>query len=209
VLDFETYVDDINRRKTVSTVFNRFTDAVSQLGFTAVSFQTVTGFGEFHTSLVSGNGMDASEVFVDTDHPLFTKALEQKGPFFTNDHTTGHELCIPLRGVGGSFAIIRARNSPSDSAPRSKVLSFSNAIASVFYTRICSICFEDHYQQRLTKKERHILNLVAKGQTKATIADSMGVTSHAVDFHFRNILKKHDTNRIVVAVAESIRCGAI
>jgi len=205
VLDFEVYVDQINNQNTVSTVFSKFTDAMSRLGFDVVSFQTITGFGDCRTSLMSGNGSYTRDVYVDTEHSLFKQALTQKGPFFE----TGTELCIPLRGVGGSFALIRAFYTRPAGNNRSKTLSFVNAISSIFYTRICSLCFEHKETMLLTKKERDILKMVAEGKTKATIAESLGVTTHAVDFHFRNILKKHGTNRIVVAVAESIRSGAI
>ena len=205
MLDFEGYVKNITRQTTVETVFRQFTEAMSQLGFDTVSFQTLTGFGDCQTSLVSGRGKDTTDVYINPNHPLFKQALEQKGPFFE----ISGEMCIPLRGVGGSFAVIRATESTPSESQRSTVLGFANAIASIFYTQLCSLVFDHRNSMQLTRKERHILKLVSNGHTKASIADSLDVTSHAIDFHFRNILRKHDTSRIVVAVAESIRSGAI
>ena len=212
MLDLERYVDQIASQKTVTAVFNNLTNAMDTLGFDSVSFQTLTGFDDCQTSLLSGPDMTASDAFIDANHHLFKQALKQSGPFFEKERS----LCVPLRGVGGSFALIRASNSttnPSRENSRNKqqdsILSYANAIANVFYTRLCTLCFEHQTPKILTKKEQEILTLVSRGQTKATIAESLDVTCHAVDFHFRNILKKYDTHRIIVAVASSIRSGAI
>ena len=205
MLDFDNYVADIEEHKTVSTVFGRFTDAMARLGFDTVAFQTINGFKGCHTSLVSGRSLPSNLNGIDADHRVVKQALKEIGPFFDAD---GY-LCIPLRGVGGSFAVIIATNDKSSMENPPTLLGFTNAIANVFYTRICDLCFEHGSTVRLTPKERNILCMVADGYTKATIAESLGVTSHAVDFHFRNIMKKHGTSRIVVAVAESIRTGVI
>ena len=212
MLELERYVDQISSQKTVTAVFNKLTNAMDTLGFDSVSFQTLTGFDDCQTSLLSGPGMSAPDAFINANHPLFKQALKQSGPFFEKERS----LCIPLRGVGGSFALIRASRSDTIANEQNRrkrqqvsILSYANAIASIFYTRLCTLCFEHQTPKVLTKKEQHILTLVSQGQTKATIAESLDVTSHAVDFHFRNILKKHDTHRIIVAVASSIRSGAI
>ncbi|OED43527.1 hypothetical protein AB833_03590 [Chromatiales bacterium (ex Bugula neritina AB1)] len=89
------------------------------------------------------------------------------------------------------------------------ILELSQAIAMILFTKLCAYRDDSCEKVKLSRKERLVLNYVAQGETKLSIAELMGVTKHAVDFHFRNILKKNDTSRIVVAVANAVKSGLI
>lgn len=61
----------------------------------------------------------------------------------------------------------------------------------------------------LTAKEQEILKWVAQGLTKNEVADKIIISTHTVDYHMRNILKKMDAKNATNALIIAINKGAI
>lgn len=223
--ELELYVEQAVAVKSVPELFQVFTDAMGRIGFEVTSFQLVRGHHGLQTDPTTNQWpvstgkcvCTASEV---SEEPLLKYALAESGAFFV-DHArmqcvepplsdeAGSIMCIPLRGVGGSFALIKASAVQGVTNKVSSALGYANAIAVVFYNKFCEMKVEPLNFVDLTMRELQVLRQVAKGDTKNKIAESMGVTNHAVDFHYRNILKKYGTNRILVAVVKAMERGNI
>ena len=62
---------------------------------------------------------------------------------------------------------------------------------------------------RLTEREKQILNLFAKGQTSAEIAESIGVTEATVKKHRENLMRKLNVHSAIEAVRSALDRGLI
>lgn len=62
-----------------------------------------------------------------------------------------------------------------------------------------------HPKIKLTDKEKDVISWCAQGKSNSCIADIMGISEHAVNFHLRNIYKKLDTNNKTLAVLKAYR----
>ena len=234
VLDLERYAEQIEAVATSSVLLEKFSEAMAQLGFEETVFQPLIGHAEPVTEAEVESSMPQAQaahphVFERPyqDDPVVRDALTHTGAFYIkSDRSTisqreslglvedppenGAEICIPLRGSGGTFALVQAKTTRNRTERlNSYVLGLAQAVASIFYSKLCALRADVRPHVYLTCKERQVLAFVAKGHTKNAIAETMGVTNHAVDFHFRNILKKYETNRIVVAVVKAMRGGVI
>lgn len=117
-------------------------------------------------------------------------------------------VCIPMRGKHGSFAIALAKNN-NNAEMSSHAVECIDAVGTAFYKKYCSGTESSKTEVKLTRKELDVLELVSRGGTKISIAETMGVTNHAIDFHYRNIMRKYNTSRIVVAVVKAVKGGVI
>lgn len=229
--DFTKYVNAVHSVTAVDDLFDHFSQAMLSLGFEVSSFQTVTGpTGQHvhtgkHKPPVDDADSPSSDICNSEGGAIDKIASTETGAFFydlesdamvdsatsaTRDARLG--LCIPLRGLYGSFAVVKASSASTATQVEhscASVLSYGYAVAFIFYSRFCAIHGDDQPDVHLTNKERRVLQFVAKGYTKNRIAETMDVTNHAIDFHFRNILKKYDTGRITVAVVKAIKGGLI
>lgn len=118
---------------------------------------------------------------------------------------------IPLRAAFGSLANLELASSSSGTVHSSRTLSMASIVAVHFFK-----CFSSmHYQAsdakpvRLTATERDVLFLLSRGHTKSAAGAKLGVTSSAVDFHCRNIMRKFSTNKMIVAVVNALQCGLL
>jgi DNA-binding NarL/FixJ family response regulator len=63
--------------------------------------------------------------------------------------------------------------------------------------------------QRLTRREREVLELVARGETDQGIADQLYVSRRTVNCHVSNILAKLDVRSRTAAVMRAARIGLL
>ena len=62
---------------------------------------------------------------------------------------------------------------------------------------------------KLTRREKEILNFVAKGLTTNQIADALFISSHTVESHRKNLMEKFQTKSVTAAVKSAIEYGLI
>ena len=86
-----------------------------------------------------------------------------------------------------------------------------NLLGYQFYTCFCRLMEKEPVQDlvSLTDKEREVLRWLAKGYTKHEIADRIHLSSHTVDFHVRNSLKKLGARNTTAAVVMALSRGLI
>lgn len=59
----------------------------------------------------------------------------------------------------------------------------------------------------ITRREQDVLESALQGKTDKEIAEFLGITSHAVRFHWRNIFRKLETGRRIQAVTKALQIG--
>ena len=221
VFNLEPYIEKINNVESTQKLFEVFSLALAQVGIDVACFQVVTEHGI--ETLLMGSVEPQFRLAVCDDNKFDSVAkyaAGQSGAFYFN--ATQNEvvdlkvldavdigICIPLRGPSGSFAVVKAIFESDLQIPATDLLVFSDAIAAVFYRKYCLISGDGASEVKLTQRESQVLQLASAGETKRSIAVVMGVTDHAVDFHYRNIMRKYKTNRMVVAVVKAARKGLV
>lgn len=66
---------------------------------------------------------------------------------------------------------------------------------------------EEQLMQKLSKREREVVSLVASGWTAAEIADHLSISERTVDYHRRNIGEKTGLRRIADITKFAINAG--
>ncbi|MEM7426259.1 MAG: response regulator transcription factor [Pseudomonadota bacterium] len=66
---------------------------------------------------------------------------------------------------------------------------------------------EQQLMQKLSKREREVVSLVASGWTAAEIADHLSISERTVDYHRRNIAEKTGLRRIADITKFAINAG--
>lgn len=69
--------------------------------------------------------------------------------------------------------------------------------------------FEPSSNKPLSSREQEVLKWLAQGLTKSCVGDKLNMSSHTVDYHLRNILKKLDAKNTVAATALAIKQNLI
>ncbi len=224
VFEMDVYISKADDATSVDQLFNVFSGAMAENGYDVLSLQFLTvGPGGEPVTIVlpfSGRAESQSSAGNAAPHSIATFARGQEGAFhYSRSKNTIAEaegldpadtgICIPLRGASGSFAIIIANYLNPKRAPMLSTLRVIEAMAAVFYIIYRSIDLNIYKDVQLTGRESEVLKLVSIGETKKSIADVIGVSSHAVDFHYRNIMKKYQTRKMVVAAVRAVRSGVI
>ncbi len=123
---------------------------------------------------------------------------------------------IPLRGPRGAIAGIGAASSSGGVEINKNSLSYANLLAQQFYT-----VFLDIERRRLNRleteqdmillsdREQEILQWCSRGKTKWEISQILNISTHTVDFHTRNCLKKLDANSVALAILKALNMGLI
>lgn len=127
----------------------------------------------------------------------------------------GAAIC--LRGVMGEMAGIgcasSARSGPLQGQDLRHRLSILNAISQQFYVVFCALHERDLTPEKaqviLTEKELEIMRLMAAGKSDSDISCILSVSSHAVNFHARNILRKCGVSSRIMAVLKAVNNGIL
>ncbi|MEM6587551.1 MAG: LuxR family transcriptional regulator [Pseudomonadota bacterium] len=82
-------------------------------------------------------------------------------------------------------------------------------IAQAGHLRVCALTEKHPSFQALTGREREILEWVAQGKSNSVIADIVGISSHTVDAHMRNIYRKLRVNDRTSAAVRGIGSGIV
>jgi DNA-binding CsgD family transcriptional regulator len=122
-------------------------------------------------------------------------------------------VCTPLRGPHRFAGIGLATTEKKDACDTN--LDMITAYCNHFY-----IAFQRLHAKAestcnpvpnifLTPREKEVLTMVGEGKSDHDIAALLGLSSHGVDFHMRNIFTKMQTNSRMYAVSKAIDLGLI
>lgn len=67
--------------------------------------------------------------------------------------------------------------------------------------------FDDNYNNKLSKREKEILGLIASGKSNTEIANELFLSPHTVDTHRKNIMSKLDAHSVADLVKYAIQIG--
>lgn len=67
--------------------------------------------------------------------------------------------------------------------------------------------FDDNYNNKLSKREKEILSLIATGKSNTEIANELFLSPHTVDTHRKNIMSKLDVHNVTDLVKYAIQIG--
>lgn len=237
-MTIDDFVIESNRTDSVDELLRLFKGALAELGFDHVLVTLMNRhealleeaqFALFHSYpeqwanhyLESGYGsIDPVRILMENQQLPFSwrqvlmeKLLtEEQGRIFMEARAGGlhNGIGVPLRGPGGAVAGLAAACSAEYEERPPYALERAYLLANQFY-----VSFWRLKQKRasvgpdLTNKEVEVLQWSAIGLTRACIADRMNVSSHTVDFHCRNILRKYDVPNVTAAVARALSQGLI
>lgn len=216
MLDLSIYLKEVDSSNNIQDLLSLFKKSMARVG---LEIKDLIEFGSSGTPCFSVYGedidVDCQKILEVVDQnlssELFDRGLfsidESKGSVVKGspEELSASELYILLHGPNSTFAVAHASFSKSGHTNDRDSVRYAEAIATVFYRKYCAVCGSDNNLVELTNKERQVLKAVSMGQTKRRIAESMGVTNHAIDFHYRNIMKKYQVKKIVVAVVKAIK----
>lgn len=122
-------------------------------------------------------------------------------------------ICTPLRGPHNQLAGLSLASSEKKDSFDGK-LDLITAYSNHFY-----ISWKRFHHKKLehdvapnfvlTNKEMDILTWVAKGKTDWDIAEILNMSTHTVDWHIRNVMKKLESNNRILAVVKALSYGLI
>ena len=65
------------------------------------------------------------------------------------------------------------------------------------------------YQLRFTRREKEVLDLIAKGKTTKEIANLLSISEKTVETHRSNLLSKFDVKNVVSLLKAAIEYGYV
>ncbi|RLD84781.1 MAG: hypothetical protein DRJ10_00270 [Bacteroidetes bacterium] len=60
-------------------------------------------------------------------------------------------------------------------------------------------------KRKLTPSEQRILKLLAEGHSRPKVGEMIGSSEEAINFHCKNLLRKFNTNKMIVAIEQAMR----
>lgn len=121
-------------------------------------------------------------------------------------------ICTPLRGINNQLAGLSLASSEKYDSFDGKI-DLITAYSNHFY-----ISWKRFHLTKtggetpnyvLTEREREILTWVAKGKTDWDISMILGMSTHTIDWHMRNVFKKMNANNRILAVIKALSYGLI
>lgn len=136
--------------------------------------------------------------------------VEKKVMSEANDARLFDGAAVPLHGPGGELVgLAVASSAPHRDSER--FLSHLNLLTVQFHTVYSSLTEGQDKEAlpALTPREREVLQWAARGKSNWVIGELLHISSHGVDFHFRNILRKLEADSRITAVVKGLYYGLI
>ena len=155
------------------------------------------------------------------DRSFTWKELEETLPLSRRQHSFFRQgedaglrngIGIPIRGSRGQLAGIAMASSEKTDACTGN-LDLMTALCNQFYTSYKRLLAHNDNQppllQRLSPKEREVLQWMAAAKTDEEIADILHISRNTVTTHGRHIFEKLDVYNRVSAVVKGIMLGIV
>ncbi len=117
-------------------------------------------------------------------------------------------LTISVHGAGGTkTAILMASSRPREQQLTQQMLDLIELASHQFHNCYLDLMKHefDFSHTVLSTREEEVLQWMAQGCTKAEVSEKLAMSSHTVDYHVRNILKKLDAKNTVAATAIAVQ----
>ena len=150
--------------------------------------------------------------------PFFWSRTPEIRPFSDDEKTfllefeklgIGEWLSIPVFGPHGRNGYLGLATPPPDQISESDLREFQ-AVAQMGHQRYCELQMENFEAPvALSRREREILEWVARGKSNTTIAGILGISRNTVDTHLRRTYEKLSVTDRTVAAVRGISLGLI
>jgi LuxR family quorum sensing-dependent transcriptional regulator len=117
-------------------------------------------------------------------------------------------ICIPVETDGLEPAVVTLAGRELDLAPMARCAVHALA-KHAYQAAIRLVTGEKEHLQRLSRREREILQWIAEGKTAWEISRILTISENTVNTHMRNMRQKLNTSNTVHTVTEALRRGEI
>lgn len=238
-LDLLSTIDILNSARETSLLFGLLAKSMQQIGFDRLNFYSLScnypdqvgGKVRWSRNYPEGYAAENIDQLLEVGDPVVCSAYNldslcewsalanccelpsDKQQLLAEREAEGLHAgaSIPLRAAYGVLASLEIASSLPGTVFSERSLSEASIVAVHFFKCFSSMHYpvNDTKPVRLTATEREVLFLISRGRTKSDAAAELGVTSYAVDFHCRNIMKKFSTNKMIVAVVSALQFGLL
>ncbi len=238
-MNIEEFIFCTNQADTLETLFLRFEQALSDMGFDRVLLALLTAHPSLNIEAQHGflknypedwvkyylaQGYDAidpirslafSKLGAYTwEEIINTKALSKKQIQMFNEAEEAHlhnGIGVALHGAGGTVAAIGIASTQKGIDTNCITLDKVNLLAHQFYVCFCRLMESQPIVHTVTLNQREceVLKWSARGFNRDDIGKKLHISMHTVDFHIRNSMKKLNTNNITSAVVTALNLGLI
>lgn len=228
-MNVDAFIDATNAANSSADVFKEFSLVVGRIGFDRIIY---CGIGMTESPAIISNYPDewlnhyAEKGYVRTDPARAYCAVARK-PFLWSDvvRTLPKEKVVIFNeaaecGVKDGIGI--AIHEPSGETKGIALASSAGGVdVRPFLSHLHLIALQFHIafsaQQnaivnpfyKLSPREREVLLWLAQGKSKWVIGELLSISSHAIDYHCRNIFRKLNVSSSRMAVIKGIQLGLI
>lgn len=154
-------------------------------------------------------------------HPINWKSLDwsrrQSRQFFREaaDCGVGNQgLTVPIRGPLGQFAVLTVNDATSDAKWKSFISEYTQdmlVLSHYIHKTIHDVakCDEKDVGRELSPREKDVLVLLATGQSRAQLAERLGISEHTVRVYLDSARSKLGALNTTQAVAVAIQSGLV
>lgn len=213
-------------------IFSHIEQAAFKLGFdyVAYGFQASYPFTKPKITLLNNypkrwQNRYAQAGYLLTD-PTVAHGRQSQVPLLWNDHSFGRsqalwadakdhgiktgwaQSCLERNGAGSLLTLCRGAEmlTANELQAKERHMRWLVQVAHVSLSRTIQ-AKEAATPNRLTRREREVLQWTADGKSAQDIADILILSKSAVDFHLKNLLKKLETPNKTAAVARAALLG--
>lgn len=235
----EAYISDTNKATSIDTLFALFAREMERLGYDRILMALMTDHPELKKEAEHGILKSYPEDWVkhylqqgyDCIDPIRSSAFIRSGVFTWQEVIEQNQLSkkqqrmfseareaglysgvgVSLRGNNGAVAAVGAANSVAEFAADTNQLAVVNLLSQQFYSCFWRLLRKLPHEQpvSLSEKEQEVLKWCARGYTKAEIGSKLTISSHTVDYHIRNTLRKLQARNMTAAVVQALNRGLI
>ena len=230
-MNLEEFIHNSNQACDLNALFHIFEKGMTEIGFDQILFALMNDHPALKREAEHGVVKNYPEEWVKYylaqgyDHiaPVRTLSFTRTGAFtwdgIINSKTLSKKqekmfneaediklhcgVGVALRGSGGAVAALGAASTEKGIDLTPFILDKVNLMAHQFY-----VCFWRLMEVQpltntitLTDREMEVLKWSAQGFTKSAVGDRLNISSHTVDYHIRNAMKKIDAKNITSAIA--------
>jgi len=237
MLLLEEFITKTNQSQSCDEVYSHLKNALNSFGFDKIVYSLITDHPSAGLSAMHGIAHDYPDdwmsYYIENDYtnidPVPKCALKSAMPFTWNEviksELSSEELLVmnqakeakllsgvgvPIYGIGGEISGLGLASSNEEFDVPNEMLSQIHMIALQFHHSYLSIkSNQPNFEINLTPREEEILTWCAEGKSDNDISCILGISTHTVRFHMKNIFQKLGVNNKTPAVVKAIRLNLI
>ncbi|RYH06966.1 LuxR family transcriptional regulator [Tropicimonas sp. IMCC6043] len=153
-----------------------------------------------------------TDPFFWSDVPKMTELLSSESAFLETvaRYELGDGLAVQVFGPMSRNGVLNlgfGPGRPTCSHSELKEFQLAAQLSHLAYIRLTPDFVQG--DKRLTRREREVLEWIAKGKSNSVIADILGISTHTVDTHVRRIFQKLGVSDRTTAAVKGLGAGLV